>query len=107
MVGGLGPLELSILLLLFFVLFGAQRLPELANALGRSKGEFQKGLTEATSMGDAAQTVADLEAGGRTPDQVLMDRAKAVGLDSAGMPIDELEKKVEALEALQSSEENE
>ena len=30
MVGGLGPLELSILLLLFFVLFGAQRLPELA-----------------------------------------------------------------------------
>ena len=54
MVGGLGPLELSILLLLFFVLFGAQRLPELANALGRSKGEFHKGLTEATSMGEAA-----------------------------------------------------
>ena len=39
MVGGLGPLEVSILLLLFFVLFGAQRLPELANALGRVKGE--------------------------------------------------------------------
>ncbi|DAC48041.1 MAG: twin-arginine translocase TatA/TatE family subunit [Verrucomicrobiales bacterium] len=107
MVGGLGPLELSILLLLFFVLFGAQRLPELANALGRSKGEFHKGLTEATSMGEAARTVADLEAGGRTPDQVLMDRAKAVGLEPAGMPVDELEKKVEALEALQSSEENE
>ncbi|RJU93720.1 MAG: twin-arginine translocase TatA/TatE family subunit [Candidatus Poseidoniales archaeon] len=107
MVGGLGPLELSILLLLFFVLFGAQRLPELANALGRSKGEFHKGLTEATSMGEAARTVADLEAGGRTPDQVLMDRAKSVGLEPAGMPVEELEKKVEALEALQSSEENE
>ena len=107
MVGGLGPLELSILLLLYFVLFGAQRLPELANALGRSKGEFHKGLTEATSMGEAARTVADLEAGGRTPDQVLMDRAKAVGLEPAGMPVEELEKKVEALEALQSSEENE
>jgi len=107
MVGGLGPLELSILLLLFFVLFGAQRLPELANALGRSKGEFQKGLTEATSMGEAARTVADLEAGGRTPDQVLMDRAKAVGLEPAGMPVEELEKKVEALEALQSREKNE
>ena len=51
--------------------------------------------------------MADLEAGGRTPDQVLMDRAKAVGLEPAGMPVDELEKKVEALEALQSSEENE
>ena len=58
MVGGLGPLELSILLLLFFVLFGAQRLPELANALGRSKGEFHR-LSEATAIGDAAETVAD------------------------------------------------
>ena len=107
MVGGLGPLELSILLLLFFVLFGAQRLPELANALGRSKGEFQKGLSEATAIGDAAKTVADLEAGGRTPDQVLMDRAKAVGLEPAGKPIDELEKKVKALESLQGGGENE
>ncbi len=107
MVGGLGPLELSILLLLFFVLFGAQRLPELANALGRSKGEFQKGLTEATTLGDANQTIADLEAGGRTPDQVMMERAKAVGLNPTGMPIDELEEKVMALEALQSNAEDE
>ncbi|MGB0595000.1 MAG: twin-arginine translocase TatA/TatE family subunit [Poseidonia sp.] len=105
MVGGLGPLELSILLLLFFVLFGAQRLPELANALGRSKGEFQKGLNEATSLGDASRTIADLEAGGRTPDQVLIDRAKAVGIDPAGMPVEELEKKVAALEALNEGNE--
>ncbi|MGB2167831.1 MAG: twin-arginine translocase TatA/TatE family subunit [Poseidonia sp.] len=105
MVGGLGPLELSILLLLFFVLFGAQRLPELANALGRSKGEFQKGLNEATSLGDASRTIADLEAGGRTPDQVLIDRAKAVGIDPAGMPVEELEKKVAALEALNEESE--
>ena len=103
--GGLGPLDLSILLLLVFVLFGAQRLPELANALGRSKGEFQKGLSEATTIGDSARTVADLEAGGRTPDQVLMDRAKAVGIDPAGMPVEELEKKVAALEALNNESE--
>ena len=105
MFGGLGPLELSILLLLFFVLFGAQRLPELANALGRSKGEFTKGLNEATAIGDSARTIADLEAGGRTPDQVLIDRAKAVGIDPAGMPIEELEKKVAALEALSTENE--
>ena len=105
MVGGLGPLELSILLLLFFVLFGAQRLPELANALGRSKGEFHKGLNEATALGDSARTIADLEAGGRTPDQVLIDRAKAVGIEPAGMPIEELEKKVAALEALNEESE--
>lgn len=100
MFGGLGPLELTILLGLFFILFGAQRLPELANALGRSKGEFHKGLNETTSMAKAASTVADLEAGGRTPDQVMMDRAKAVGLDPTGMAIDDLEKKIIALESL-------
>ena len=100
MIGGLGPLELTILLGLFFVLFGAQRLPELANALGRSKGEFQKGLAETTSAAKVASTVADLEAGGRTPDQVLIDRAKKLGLDPAGMAVDDLEKKVAALEAL-------
>jgi sec-independent protein translocase protein TatA len=104
MIGGLGPLELTILLGLFFVLFGAQRLPELANALGRSKGEFQKGLTETTSAVKAASTVADLEAGGRTPDQQLMERAKSVGLDPVGMDVDELQSKVDALEALKNPE---
>lgn len=107
MIGGLGPLELTILLGLFFVLFGAQRLPELANALGRSKGEFQKGLTETTSAVKAASTVADLEAGGRTPDQQLMERAKAVGLDPVGMSVTELETKVKALESLNETQENE
>jgi len=107
MIGGLGPLELTILLGLFFVLFGAQRLPELANALGRSKGEFQKGLTETTSPVKVASTVADLEAGGRTPDQQLMERAKSVGLDPVGMDVDELQAKVNALEALNNPEETE
>ena len=33
----------------------------MANALGRSKGEFHKGLNEATTMA----TITDLEAGGK------------------------------------------
>ena len=95
-----GPLEIVILLGIFFILFGAERLPKMANALGCSKGEFHKGLNEATT----AATITDLEAGGRTPDQVLMDRAKAVGIDPAGMEVAELEKKVAALEALNDEE---
>ena len=95
-----GPLEIVILLGIFFILFGAERLPKMANALGRSKGEFQKGLNEATTVA----TITDLEAGGKTPDQVLMDRAKAVGIDPAGMEVAELEKKVAALEALSDEE---
>ena len=92
-----GP-EVLIIIVVFFVLFGARRLPELANALGRSKGEFQKGLHEATSLPKEAQTIADLEAGGMTPDVVLVERAKALGLDPSGMNPDDLARKVDALE---------
>ena len=95
-----GQLEIILLLGIVFILFGAERLPKMANALGRSKGEFQKGLSEATT----AATIADLEAGGKTSDQVLMDRAKAVGIDPSGMAVEELEKKVAALESLADEE---
>lgn len=99
MIGGLGPLELTILVGLFFILFGAERLPKMANALGRSKGQFQKGLSE------SSRTLTDLEADGRTPSQLLAKRARAVGLDPAGMEVDELERKVTALESMDSSAE--
>ena len=98
MFGGLGPLEIIVLLVIFFVLFGAERLPKMANALGRSKGEFQKGLDESTKAMKLEQTIQDMDAGGRTPSQALAARAKEVGIDPEGMDPEELEKKVAALE---------
>ena len=41
-----GLFPILIIGLLFVVLFGAQRLPEAARALGRSSQEFKKGLRE-------------------------------------------------------------
>ena len=38
--GGLGSGELVILLFIFFMLFGAERLPKVARALGKSKAEL-------------------------------------------------------------------
>ena len=104
MLGGLGPLEIIVLLVIFFVLFGADRLPKMANALGRSKGEFQKGLDESTKAMKLEQTIQDMDAGGRTPSQALAARAKAVGIDPTDMDPDELEKKVAALEKLAAEE---
>ena len=43
---GLGGSEIIIVALIVVMLFGAQRLPELARSLGRSKGEFEKGKTD-------------------------------------------------------------
>ena len=43
---GLGSQELMVILLIVLVLFGAQKLPELARGLGKSISEFKKGQNE-------------------------------------------------------------
>ncbi len=44
---GLGYQELLLILVIVLVLFGANRLPELARSLGSSVKEFKKGVTDA------------------------------------------------------------
>jgi sec-independent protein translocase protein TatA len=44
---GLGYQELLIILVIVLILFGANRLPELAKSLGSSVKEFKKGVNEA------------------------------------------------------------
>jgi len=43
---GLGYQELLLILVIVLILFGAQRLPDLARSLGRSVKEFKKGVNE-------------------------------------------------------------
>jgi sec-independent protein translocase protein TatA len=50
---GLGYQELLIILVIVLILFGANRLPELAKSLGSSVKEFKKGVSEAEKQ-DAA-----------------------------------------------------
>jgi sec-independent protein translocase protein TatA len=53
---GLGYQELLLILVIVLVLFGAQRLPDLARSLGSSVKEFKKGINEASkeeASGDA------------------------------------------------------
>ena len=44
---GLGTQELVIILVIVLILFGANRLPDLARSLGSSVKEFKKGVNEA------------------------------------------------------------
>jgi len=44
---GLGYQELLVILVIVLILFGANRLPELAKSLGSSVKEFKKGVAEA------------------------------------------------------------
>ena len=56
---GLGYQELLLILLIVLILFGAQRLPDLARSLGPSVKEFKKGVSEATK--DEASSQAKKE----------------------------------------------
>ncbi len=98
MAGLPGSTEWVIILIVFFVLFGAERLPKLARSMGLAKGEFQQGLKDATQLEGAESTAADLEAGGKTPEQVLADKAKDAGIDPTGKDTEELSKELEEKE---------
>jgi len=52
---GLGYQELLLILLIVLILFGAQRLPDLARSLGSSVKEFKKGVSEATKDEETSQ----------------------------------------------------
>ena len=58
---GLGYQELLLILVIVLILFGAQRLPDLARSLGSSVKEFKKGVNELHKEDDAAATVAKKE----------------------------------------------
>lgn len=45
----IGQTELIVVLLIILLLFGSSKLPELARAMGRAKGEFKKGAEAETT----------------------------------------------------------
>lgn len=93
-----GPFEIMVLLAIFFLLFGAERLPKLARAAGQSKGEFQKGLNEVTSMPSTENTETDLENDGKTAAVDLAQKAEAAGVDPSGKTAEEVKKEIESAE---------
>jgi sec-independent protein translocase protein TatA len=56
---GLGTQELVIILVIVLILFGANRLPDLARSLGSSVKEFKKGVNEVKADDEAAPKEPD------------------------------------------------
>jgi sec-independent protein translocase protein TatA len=49
MFGGLGAMEIGLIMLVLLLVFGAKRLPELGSGLGRGIREFKGSMREITS----------------------------------------------------------
>ena len=45
-----GPWQILLVLILIVLLFGGKKLPEIARALGKAKGEFKKGTEEGEQL---------------------------------------------------------
>lgn len=51
---GLGPLELGVIFLIILLVFGAKRIPEIAQGLGKGITEFKKAAKDVTSELDTS-----------------------------------------------------
>ena len=66
-VGVPGGPEMIIILAIVILLFGANKLPELARSSGEAMGEFKKGREEIeTQIREASDAEADVDAGDRS-----------------------------------------
>ena len=54
----IGPVQLLICVVIIALLFGANKIPQIARSLGKAKGEFKKGLAEGEKE-DAPKKLAD------------------------------------------------
>ena len=60
--GGIGPGEIALILLVVIILFGGKKLPELFRGLGQGLREFKKATKEIKDeVESAAEDVKDVE----------------------------------------------
>ncbi len=61
--GNLGPTELIIVLVIFVLLFGAKKLPELGNSIGKGIKNFKRGLDDSVEDDEERSAVDDSSVG--------------------------------------------
>lgn len=79
----IGPFELLVILFIALILLGPSRLPDLANALGKSIREFRKAATEdepsPSSTSPQPNVPRDQPVPGQLREQTVPDHATATG----------------------------
>ena len=93
MIGGIGPNELLLILVIAVLLFGANKLPELARSIGKASGEFKKAQREAEM--ELIEFERNLREGkykdkDKEKREKLEEMAKSLNIDPEGKSDDEL-----------------
>lgn len=97
-----GTQQILFVVFLAFLLFGANKIPELMRALGRAQGEFQKAKTDfekevkATKTTDAPPKAepATEEAGAGADIEATRQRAEELGIETEGKDIATLKREI-------------
>ncbi len=80
-IGNIGLPEILLIILIVILLFGAQKIPELARALGRAQKEFQRARDEVEEEAKPPPV---------TEEERLRRAAKDLGISTEGKTIEEI-----------------
>ena len=88
------PLQWLVIGIIVVVIFlwGPQKIPELAKALGRARGEFDRASKDFQNA--AASTAASPTP--KTADQVLLDTARQLGISTEGKSREQISQEIVA-----------
>lgn len=81
----IGAPEIFLIVLVFVLLFGATKIPQLARTLGRAKGDFERGKLEGERELAADQDEA-----------AILRRARELGIPTDGRPIADIRRDIQA-----------
>ena len=102
----LGPTEIAFFLGIVLLLFGPDKIPQIAKSVGKATKEYQKALKDVTESGD--DVMSQMKGGGSTgisssstntpsPEPKTVDREKAIieqaqllGINTNGKTIDQI-----------------
>lgn len=82
-----GPWELLVILLIFLLLFGSRKLPELAKSVGEAQSEYEAGRKEKSAVRESESKEVSEEA-------ALIEAAKKLGIETEGKSTEEIAKEV-------------
>lgn len=91
----LGPVEIAFFLGIVLLLFGPDKIPQLAKNLGKATREYQgamKGVNDSGKglMNNFSEESSTLEAKPKSEDEEIVENAKQLGIKTEGKTSDQL-----------------